>query len=121
MAETYIPEGNPNPPNNVDLLDIIKAFNSDTNKEFPTRVIDIKNLLSDHVEPTFEHIRDSPYTNEELGAALTELTKQTLLNKVEIIYIKHLIALLTFELIESGFNINEKELQENLKIYLKYK
>ena len=41
MSETYIPEGNPNAPDSITILDIVKTFNSVTGKEFPTRFINI--------------------------------------------------------------------------------
>lgn len=117
----YVPEGNINAPNSITLLDILKTFNSVTGKEFLTRWQNVNDLLSPHIEPTFEHIQNSPYTNEELAAILNELTKSILVNSKEIIYLKHLIALVTFELLEQGIELPDKELMQNLKTYLKYK
>lgn len=121
MPEEYIPEAQSNPPNNLSLLDIIKAYSNTTGQEFSTRFTNLNDLLSGSVEPLFENIQGSPYTNEELGAILTELTKQTLVNNREILFLRHLVALISFELIEQGIKVQNKELLENLKQYLKYK
>lgn len=118
---TFTPTANPNTPQSLTLIDILKTFNSLTGKEFSTRWQNVNDLLSPHIEPTFEHIQDSPYTNEELATILNELTKSILVNSKEIIYLKHLIALVTFELLEQGIELPDKELMQNLKIYLKYK
>ena len=104
-------------PSTLTLLDIIKIFNNSTGKEFSTRLTNLNDFLSPYIEPTFAHVVGSPYSNEELGAILTTLARQTLLNSQEIIYTKHLIALLTLELIEQGVKIEDKELIENLEIY----
>jgi hypothetical protein len=121
MAETFIPEGQRDAPPTISLLTILKGYNSSNNKETDHRYTNVNDLLSDHIRPLFENIRDSPYSNEELGAILTELTRQVLVNAFEIKYTKHLIALLTFTLLEQGMEITDKELQENLKYYLKLK
>ena len=118
MPETLIPEGNPTPPDGLTILDIVRVFNSVTNKEFPTRFTNINDLLSPVIEPTFEHIQDSPYTNAELGEILTGLTRQTLVNSKEILYLHRLLALLIFELLEQGIPIENKELINEIKIYL---
>ena len=88
--EEYIPVGRTTAPNAIDLLDLINTFNSDTGKLFNTRFTNVNDLLSPVIEPTFEHIQDSPYTNAELGAILLGLTKQTLVNSREILFLKHL-------------------------------
>lgn len=121
MASNYIPENNPNAPNTITLLSILKAFNSDTNREFPTRFTDVNQLLSRHIEPSFENITGSPYSNEILGEILLELARGIAVNRKEIINAKHLIALLTFNLLEQGIEIDDKELTDNMKQYLKYK
>jgi hypothetical protein len=121
MAEQYIPEGTPNAPGSISLLTILKAFNPETGQEFPTRFTNVNTLLSDTIAPLFENIQGDPYTNEELGEILTELSKQVLLNSREILYLKHLIALLTFRCEEQGLKIGDKELLQNLETYLKYK
>lgn len=110
-----------NSPESIGLLDIIKAYKNGTGAEFPTRLTNINALLSDNIEPLFSNIGGSPYSNEELGEILTFLVRETLLNKNEIIYTKHLVALLTFELAEQGIELESKELQENLETYLKLK
>jgi len=114
----YNPVAQSNPPSNLSLLDIIKAFKNSNGLEFSTRLGDIGNLLSDSIEPLFENIQGSPYSNEELAEILNEFARQILLNKREIIYTKHLVALLTFELASQGIEVNNKELLEELKIYL---
>ena len=121
MAEKFIPEANPNAPNTITLLSILKAFNSTTNVEFPTRFTDVNELLSDNIHPLFENIEGSPYSNEELGEILLEMARGILVNKQQIEYTKHLLALLTFTLLDQGVEVTEKELLENLKLYLKYK
>lgn len=117
----FTPESNPNVPEAITLLSILKAFNSATNREFPTRLTNVNDLLSDTIRPLFDHIRGDPYSNEELGAILTELTKQIMLNTREIVYLHHLIALITFDLDKQGIELDDKELQQNLQTYLKFK
>lgn len=118
MASNYIPENNPNAPNTITLLSILKAFNSDTNREFPTRFTDVNELLSRHIHPSFEHIDGSPYSNEELGAILTEITRQLLAQKNEILYLHRLLALTIFELDAQGIEFSHKELYNEIKKYL---
>lgn len=62
-----------NSPDSVSLLDIVKAYKNTNGDEFTTRFTNINDLLSDNIEPLFENIQGDPYTNEELGAILTEL------------------------------------------------
>jgi len=119
MSETFVPESNSTQPNELSLLDIVKAFRSTNNQEFPVRFLNINQLLSPVIQPNFENIQNSPYTNVELNTILTGLTQQTLVNTRDIIYTKHLVALLTFELIEQGIDIENKELLQNIKTYLK--
>ncbi len=121
MPEEFIPESSPTAPNALTLLDIVRAFNSVTGKEFPTRFTNVNTLLSDNIEPLFSNIAGSPYSNEELGAILLELAKKTLVNTNDIIYLKHLVALLTFDLVKQGIDVESKELLVNLETYLKYK
>ena len=120
MAD-YVPEGNPNAPDTITLLDIVKTFNSETGREFSTRFTNVNTLLSDSIHPLFVNIDGSPYSNVELGAILLELARKTLVNTNDVIYLKHLIALITFELDSQGIELDDKELQQNLKTYLKYK
>lgn len=121
MAESFISEAQSNAPSKVGLLDILKSWKNENNQEFNLRWTDINNLLSDSIHPLFENIDGDPYSNEQLGEILLEIFRQLLVNKKEIIYTKHLIALLTFELQEQGIEINDKELQQNFKTYLKIK
>lgn len=121
MSETYIPEGQNNPPSNMNILDIIKVFKSSNNEEYVTRLINVNDLLSGYIEPSFENIQGSPYTNEQLNEILTTLATQTLVNRNEIIYTKHLVALLTLILLEQGIGIPNKELMQNLDKYIKIK
>ncbi len=118
MADELISEGSQVHPNQISLLTIIKAWDSITNKEFPTRFTNVNTLLSDTIEPMFENITGDPYSNEELGAILTELTKQIMLIKSEI-YNQHLFnANLIFALLEDGINVEEKILINELE-YIK--
>ncbi len=120
MAEpNYNPEARPDYATAVSLLDIIKNYNYRTNQEFPTRWTNINDLLSPVIEPTFENIQGSPYTNEQLNAILTALTRQTIVNSQEILFLHRLIALLTLEILNQGVKIEDKELIENLEIYCK--
>lgn len=118
MPEEYIPEPQNNPPSNLSLLDIIKAFKNTTGQEFSTRFTNINDLLSGSIEPLFENIQGSPYSNEELSAILTELTKQILLIKSEL-YNQHIFnGKLIFELLNQGIKIEDKILINELK-YIK--
>ena len=121
MSETFIPEPQATPPNGLTLLDIVKVFNSVTGKEFSTRFTNINDLLGADIHPFFVNIEGSPYSNEQLGAILTELANQTLVNTKEIYLLHHLIALITFDLNKQGIELDNKELQENLQTYLTYK
>jgi len=118
---TFTPEPRATAPNNITLLDIVKAYNSETGQVFDTRLTNVNTLLSDSIHPLFVNIDGSPYSNEELGAILLELARKTLVNSNEILYLKHLVALITFDLNEQGIELNNKELIQNLEIYLKYR
>lgn len=118
MAD-YIPEQQSTPPNGITLLDIAKVFNSQTGQEFSTRFTNINDLLSTEIRPLFINIEGSPYTNEQLGDILVELSNKTLVNSREIIYLHRLVALLIFELIEQGIEPDNKELIIELKKYIK--
>lgn len=111
----YIPTPQSTPPSNLTLLDIIKAFNNGTGKEYSTRFTNVNDLLSDSIEPLFVNIQGDPYSNEELGEILTELTKQILLIKSEL-YNQHIFnGKLIFELLNQGIKIEDKQLLEELK------
>jgi len=58
---------------------------------------------------------------EEEITSLEEAARQIIVNKREIERTKHLIAIITFMLLEQGIEMNDKELIINLKQYLKYK
>lgn len=118
MPEEYIPTPQTTPPSGLSLLDIIKAYSNTTGQEYSTRFTNINDLLSDSIEPLFENIQGDPYTNEELGAILTELVKQTLLIKSEL-YNQHIFnGKLIFELLNQGIKIEDKVLLNELK-YIK--
>lgn len=119
MAD-YNPQAENSPPGSISLLTILRVINSANNEEFVTQFKNVNDLLSRTITPSFTNITGSPYDNVELGEILMELFKQILVNRNEIIYTKHLIALLTFELIEEqGIDVNDDELQQNMKLYLK--
>lgn len=118
MSGNYISEPQNTLPSGLTLLDIIKTYNNLTGGEFSTRFTNINDLLSGSIEPLFENIQGSPYSNEELGVILTELTKQILLIKCEI-YQQHIFnGKLIFELINQGIDIEDKILLNEL-IYIK--
>lgn len=58
---------------------------------------------------------------EEDITSLEEAARQILINKREIERTKHLIAIMTFMLLEQGIELENKEIINNLKLYLKYK
>jgi len=118
MAD-FVPSSNENIENSINLASILKVYNTLTNREFATRFNDVNELLSEFIRPHFGNVQDSPYSNEQLGQILTELTKQTVDNTREILYLHRLIALLIFELLEQGIEVESKELINELKIYLK--
>lgn len=120
MAETYIAEAqSTDPDSGMSILDIVKLFNQLNNKEYSARLEDLNDLLSEYIRPEFENIEGDPYTNVELGAILSGLTRQVLLNTLEINLLHRLNAKLIFTLMEQGIKIEDKELINELKIYLK--
>lgn len=62
---------------------------------------------------------DEDVTVESLEADISSLTKLIAKNTKEILYLHRLIALLVFELMEEGIELESEELINELKIYLK--
>jgi hypothetical protein len=56
MLENYIPEGNPNAPNSISLLDIVQNYNTDTGRQFPTRWQNVVDLIRPEVLPEWGEI-----------------------------------------------------------------
>jgi len=111
---TYNPVPQSTPVDGLTLLDIVRAFNSSTGKEYSTRFVNVGNLLQDTIEPLFSNIQGSPYSNQELGDILTEITKQIMLIKSEIEYQHIFNGNLIFELQEQGIKFESEILLNEL-------
>lgn len=121
MSGDFVPQPKTNAPNSVTALDIIEIFKSSTGKNFDIRVQNLLDLIQNGGHVQFVNVDGSPYTNVQLNQIFTTFTNQILVNTQEINNLKHLIALLTFTLLEQGINSFDKELLRNLEIYLKLK
>jgi hypothetical protein len=111
-------EGQNIAPNELTLEDVLTILRGTT--EFKTRLTNVNDLLGSSITPLFENIEGDPYSNVELGDILLSLANSINVNTKEILFLKHLIAQLTFEIVDQGVKINNKDLIENLNIYLKY-
>lgn len=105
-------------PNQTSLADVITLIRSSTRENYNQHLSQFIAFLGPEISPTFEHITGSPYTSEELGAILADFQQQITVNKLEIRYLNILLAKLIFVLLEEGFEINDKELLNEVKTYL---
>jgi len=103
-------------PSDITLLDIVKAIKNGT--EYETRMTNLNDFFGENLSLTFEQIYGDPYLSATLGPVLEEIDKILKAHTKELLYLNRLLALLLFELIEQGIEIESKELLEELKIYL---
>lgn len=106
-------------PNQTALADVIALIRSSTRENYNQHLSQFIEFLNPHIRPTFEHISGDPYSNEELDEILTGFQQQITVNTLEIRYLHTLLAKLIFVLLEQGIDIEDKELLNEIKLYLK--
>lgn len=117
MAD-FTPEPQTTPPEGINLLAIIKAYNSANGKEFATRLTNVNVLLSDNITPKWVNISGDPESNVTLKEILDDLQNQINVNKLEILYLHQLIAKIIFTLESQGLKVEFGELIDEMKTYL---
>lgn len=73
MAE-FVPEGNPNAPDTITILDIVRTFNSVTGKEFPTRFTNIITLIEENANFATIELVIALSLSMSKGTLITEYT-----------------------------------------------
>jgi len=116
MADTPFNNGNIQP-SDIALTDVVKLIKNGT--EYQTRISNLDDFFGENLTLTFEQIYGDPYLSETLAPVLEEIDKILKAHTKELLYLNRLIALLVFELVQQGIEVNSKELLIELEIYLK--